>query len=339
MVTAVDEYKAAKDLYDKLSKTQVKEKVMKQIKDTISTLTQEELDEICVPGVPKSETTDIFLGSGDWNTKFVVQDNRDIKMNYVELYKNEPGILNSMFHLLKIGKNKYRILDGQHRILALIQKAEEEGQKFKIRCTVYPISHFENELEVCELIQKINVSNKQTKGDMLKIFRSQSPWIKTAQKLDIENMFSFNAARNAITWPNIIESYILFKHVVKQKKFSRVSLNAELRKEVWLNEDPLEINKYLSFLDWYYPFSLTGTKDLGLSGFSSTDIIAVIAAIYFENILYFNMNIYIARMLKYPQLDQISYQKSMEDLAKFILNTMNYRVTSRLISLLGENGR
>jgi len=339
MVTAVDEYKAAKDLYDKLSKIQVKEKVMKTIRDTFKDLTLEEIDEICVPGVPKSEITDIFLGFDDWGSKFIVQDNRDIKMNYVELYKNEPGILNSMFHLLKVGKNKYRILDGQHRILALIQKAGETGTKFKIRCTVYPISHFENELEICELIQKINVSNKQTKGDMLKIFSSQSPWIKIAVKLDIETMFSFSAARNAITWPNIIESYIIYKHVVKQKKFSRVSLTAALRKEIWLNEDPVEINKYLSFLNWYYPFSITGTKDLGLSGFSATDIIAIVAAIYFENILYFDMDIYMSRMLKYPQLDQIAYQKSMDDLAKFILNTMNYRVTSRLISLFGENGR
>ena len=95
----------------------------------------------------------------------------------------------------------------------------------------------------------------------------------------------------------------------------------------------------MSFLNWYYPFSITGTKDLGLSGFSATDIIAIVAAIYFENILYFDMDIYMSRMLKYPQLDQIAYQKSMDDLAKFILNTMNYRVTSRLISLFGENGR
>lgn len=343
MPTPVDRYQEARNFYNKLSKTSTRDKVIINVKKEFSDLTPEEIDQIWTREVLKTEDTKVVLKATDWETKFFVQSNRSIKQRYVQLYHDSgyEKITRSMFHLLKVGNNKYRILDGQHRILALIALANETGLKFDLHCTVYPICHFETELEICNLIKEINVSNKQTKGDMLEIFRDQSPWYNTAVKLGIEKIFSFTKARNVITWPNVVESYIFCKHMLQESIMKRVSITEDSREEVWIKEDHEEINKYIQFLDWYYPYALRATQELGLTNFNSTETISIIAAIYFDNIgIIDNMDTYINRLLRHRELKQISYTKSnMADIARFILVKMNYGVTHHLIDLFGETGR
>lgn len=340
-ITPVDRYNEAFKEYLKVYKTRTKNQTIQYLRDKYNDLSSFEIELLCNVDISPKKTS-LLVGPNDWGIKFVLHANRGIELKYVKIYEQKlAGVLNSTFHLLDLGNGVYRILDGQHRILALCNLAKAQNTKHRISCIVYPIHHFTSEQEICDQIGEINFQRKQTNGHTLEINRHQSPWYNRAKVSNMCDLFGFKQSRHTITWSNVCHSHIIMNNILNSKSFCNVKSNVDERLKHWLNTDMHSIDAYYEFLNWYYPYADAIRNNLKILSFHNSEAIAIVACVYFKYKTTMDLNPHMERLVSNPQLAQLrlSGTQDIAHAARIILGAMNYRVITKIVDLFGETGR